>query len=89
MVIDHLRVRPLCGAGVVFEGAVDGRELDIGVSGLLSDNDMLHYDRQAELLWSQLKHQAGLRSAGQARPAAGRAHHLGGLAVMLPPGRRR
>jgi len=49
---------PLCGTGVIFDAAVDGRRLDFGVSGLLYNSDVLLYDRQTESLWSQIKKQA-------------------------------
>ena len=45
---------PLCGSGIAFESAVDGRSLEFGVSGLLYNSDVLMYDRQTESLWSQI-----------------------------------
>jgi len=45
---------PLCGSGVAFSGAVDGRELTFGVSGLLYNSDVLLYDRETGSLWSQI-----------------------------------
>ncbi len=49
---------PLCGTGVAFAAESGGRQLDVGVSGLLYNSDMLLYDRQTESLWSQIKRQA-------------------------------
>jgi Protein of unknown function (DUF3179) len=49
---------PLCGTGMIFAAAVDGVELEFGVSGLLYNSDMLLYDRQTESLWSQILAQA-------------------------------
>lgn len=45
---------PLCGTGVVYEAAVGGKVLKLGVSGLLYNSDVLLYDRQTESLWSQI-----------------------------------
>ena len=49
---------PLCGTGMVFDAMVDGGRFEFGVSDLLYNSDMLLYDRQTELLWSQLMAQA-------------------------------
>lgn len=49
---------PLCGTGMVFDGAIEGREYSFGVSGLLYQSDMLLYDHQTESLWSQIKSEA-------------------------------
>lgn len=49
---------PLCGTGMVFDGAVAGRKLTFGVSGLLYNSDLLMYDRQTESLWSQIEGRA-------------------------------
>ncbi len=45
---------PLCGSGVAFDGNINGKKLEFGVSGLLYNSDVLLYDRQTESLWSQL-----------------------------------
>lgn len=45
---------PLCGTGMVFAARVDGRDLTLGVSGLLYNSDVLLYDRETESLWSQI-----------------------------------
>ncbi|MGL1832531.1 DUF3179 domain-containing protein [Rhodocyclaceae bacterium SMB388] len=49
---------PLCGTGMVFSTRVDGRDLTLGVSGLLYNSDVLLYDRQTESLWSQIMSEA-------------------------------
>ena len=58
---------PLCGTGMAFdlERSTDGRPflgggraLELGVSGLLYNSDVLMYDRQTESLWSQIGHRA-------------------------------
>ena len=49
---------PLCGTGMVFDGAVGARKLTYGVSGLLYNSDLLMYDRQTESLWSQIEGRA-------------------------------
>ena len=49
---------PLCGSGVVFRSAIDGNDLQFGVSGLLYNSDVLLYDRATESLWSQLLRKA-------------------------------
>ncbi len=49
---------PLCGTGMAFDLRVDGRTLELGVSGLLYNSDVLMYDRQTESLWSQLQRRA-------------------------------
>lgn len=45
---------PLCGTGLVYDGNIDGKFHDFGVSGLLYNSDVLLYDRQTETLWSQI-----------------------------------
>ena len=49
---------PLCGSGMAFLSAMNGKALTFGVSGLLYNSDVLLYDRQAQSLWSQLMTQA-------------------------------
>ncbi|HHJ17333.1 MAG TPA: DUF3179 domain-containing protein [Gammaproteobacteria bacterium] len=49
---------PLCGTGMAFIAAVDGKDHRFGVSGLLYNNDVLLYDRATDSLWSQLMRQA-------------------------------
>lgn len=45
---------PLCGTGMAFDAAVDGKPRSFGVSGLLYNSDVLLYDRESESLWSQV-----------------------------------
>lgn len=45
---------PLCATAMVFSREFDGRVLELGVSGLLYQSDVLMYDRQTGSLWSQL-----------------------------------
>jgi hypothetical protein len=58
---------PLCGTGMAFDLEVseggrplrqDGQPLELGVSGLLYNSDVLMYDRQTESLWSQIGRRA-------------------------------
>ena len=49
---------PLCGSGMAFVSAINGKALTFGVSGLLYNSDVLLYDRQTQSLWSQLMTQA-------------------------------
>ncbi len=49
---------PLCGTGMVFDPAIDGKHYTFGVSGLLYKSDVLMYDHQTESLWSQIKQEA-------------------------------
>lgn len=49
---------PLCGTGMVFSARVNGRDLMLGVSGLLYNSDVLLYDRETESLWSQIMAEA-------------------------------
>jgi hypothetical protein len=49
---------PLCGTAMVFSRRVGARTLDVGVSGLIYQSDVLIYDRQTESLWSQLRMEA-------------------------------
>ena len=49
---------PLCGSGMAFSSAINGRRLEFGVSGLLYNSDVLLYDRQSKSLWSQIKRTA-------------------------------
>ena len=49
---------PLCGSGTAFEAAINGRNHEFGVSGLLYNSDVLMYDRETISLWSQLMVQA-------------------------------
>jgi hypothetical protein len=44
---------PLCGTGFTFERRVNGRTLELGVSGKLHNNNLLMYDRTTESLWQQ------------------------------------
>lgn len=49
---------PLCGSGTASEAKVAGKTLQLGVSGLLYNSDVLMYDRQTQSLWSQILSQA-------------------------------
>ncbi|MBI3606921.1 MAG: DUF3179 domain-containing protein [Nitrospirae bacterium] len=49
---------PLCGTGMVFDALIHDRRALFGVSGLLSQSDVLLYDRDTESLWSQLRQEA-------------------------------
>ena len=49
---------PLCGTGIGFEAAVQGRPHTFGVSGLLYQSDLLMYDHQTHSLWSQISMEA-------------------------------
>lgn len=49
---------PLCGTGMAFRAAASGKPLQLGVSGLLYNSDVLLYDRQSESLWSQIDRRA-------------------------------
>ncbi len=57
---EHIAVTwcPLCGSGMAFKSKVDGKFLELGVSGLLYNSDVLLYDRQTESLWSQISTEA-------------------------------
>jgi hypothetical protein len=45
---------PLCGSGLAFVRELDGTEVEMGVSGLLHNNDLIMYDRRTESLWQQV-----------------------------------
>jgi hypothetical protein len=45
---------PLCGSGLAFIRSLDGEEVELGVSGLLHNNDLIMYDRRTESLWQQI-----------------------------------
>jgi len=49
---------PLCGSGVAFERRVGGDVVELGVSGLLHNNDLVMYDRKTETLWQQITGEA-------------------------------
>jgi uncharacterized protein DUF3179 len=49
---------PLCGSGTASKAKVAGNSLQLGVSGLLYNSDVLMYDRQTQSLWSQILSQA-------------------------------
>ena len=59
----------LCGAGILFDGRVPGRDqpFSFGSSGLLYRSNKLMYDRQTDSLWNQFTGQAVMgHLAGQA-----------------------
>ncbi|HXV75625.1 MAG TPA: DUF3179 domain-containing (seleno)protein [Candidatus Polarisedimenticolaceae bacterium] len=72
---------PLCDGAVVFDREVAGEVVEFGVSGLLSDSNLLMFDRRAdaeeESLWSQLLARA------VAGPAAAAGHRLDVLPASL------
>ncbi len=45
---------PLCGSGLAFIRVLDGDSVQLGVSGLLHNNDLIMYDRKTESLWQQI-----------------------------------
>jgi hypothetical protein len=49
---------PLCGSGLAFVRVLDGEKVQLGVSGLLHNNDLIMYDRKTESLWQQITGQA-------------------------------
>ena len=49
---------PLCNSAVVFDRRLDGRVLELGVSGLLRNSDMIMYDRQTDSWWQQFTGEA-------------------------------
>lgn len=49
---------PLSDSAAVFDRQVEGAVLDFGYSGLLSDSNLVMYDRGTESLWSQLRMRA-------------------------------
>lgn len=49
---------PLTGTGTVWSSEVDGETLEFGISGLLSQSNILLYDRSTESLWSQMRKEA-------------------------------
>ncbi|MDT8410492.1 MAG: DUF3179 domain-containing protein [Wenzhouxiangellaceae bacterium] len=49
---------PLCGSGVAFERRVNGKTVELGVSGVLHDSDLVMYDRATESLWQQITGEA-------------------------------
>ncbi len=55
---------PLCGSGLAFVRVLGGKEVQLGVSGLLFNNDLIMYDRKTESLWQQI---TGLAIAGPKR----------------------
>lgn len=57
---------PLCDSVSVVDRHIAGRTLEFGVSGLVSNSNVLFYDRQDHALWSQI----GLRAVSG--PLAGR-----------------
>lgn len=69
---------PLCNSAMVFDRRVAGRTLELGVSGLLYQSNVLLYDRRAgggtESLWNQI----------QMRAVAGPAARAGHALELLP-----
>lgn len=49
---------PLCGSGLAFVRKLDGEDVELGVSGLLHNNDLIMYDRKTLSLWQQITGQA-------------------------------
>ena len=57
---------PLCGSGLAFVRVLDGKDVELGVSGLLHNNDLIMYDRKTQSLWQQI---SGIAIAGPRRGA--------------------
>ncbi len=55
---------PLCGSGLAFVRTLDGAPVELGVSGLLRESDLVFYDRRTKSLWQQV---TGTAFAGPAR----------------------
>ncbi len=55
---------PLCGSGLAFVRVVDGAPVELGVSGLLRESDLVFYDRRTSSLWQQV---TGVAFAGPLR----------------------
>jgi hypothetical protein len=49
---------PLCNSGLIFDRRLDGRVLELGVSGMLRYSDMIMFDRQTESWWQQFQGRA-------------------------------
>lgn len=49
---------PLCNTGIAFDRRVDGRELRMGVSGLLRNSDLVMWDDATQSLWQQITGEA-------------------------------
>lgn len=45
---------PLCGSGLAFVRRLDGETVELGVSGLLRESDLVFYDRKTKSLWQQV-----------------------------------
>lgn len=55
---------PLCGSGLAFSRQLDGQAVELGVSGLLRESDLVFYDRTTYSLWQQV---TGTAFVGPAR----------------------
>lgn len=55
---------PLCGSGVAFLRVIDGKAVELGVSGVLRESDLVLYDRTTQSLWQQI---TGKSFAGPSR----------------------
>lgn len=55
---------PLCGSGLAFLRVLDGKPVELGVSGLLRESDLVLYDRATHSLWQQV---TGKAFAGPSR----------------------
>jgi len=55
---------PLCGSGLAFVRKLEGEVVELGVSGLLHNNDLIMYDRKTDSLWQQI---SGTAIAGPKR----------------------
>jgi len=44
---------PLCNSGVVFDRKFEGQVIELGVSGMLRNSDMVMFDRETESWWQQ------------------------------------
>jgi hypothetical protein len=72
---------PLSGSGMAFRSDFSGTITTLGVSGLLYNSDFLLYDRESELLWSQVMGQSVsvLRKGERLITVLYRTHCLGRL----------
>jgi hypothetical protein len=50
---------PLCGSGLAFVRVLDGEEVQLGVSGLLHNNDLIMYDRKTAYCTKALQYFRG------------------------------
>lgn len=49
---------PLCGSALAFDGTINGRAVEFGVSGKLYNSDLVMYDRLTDTYWGQISGKA-------------------------------